>query len=121
MADQLRAGGHVDRAYLGVRLETVAAAATPHQEPEADPKLASEPETVLEGALLLEVVAGTPAALAGLQAGDAIVAVDGQPVRSPQDLTDWLDRLPAQSMIRLDVSSRSRTATPGDDADATNQ
>jgi serine protease Do len=103
VADQLRARGHVDRAYLGVRLEPVAATATPHQEREADPKLASDPETLLEGALLLEVVAGAPAALAGLQAGDAIVAVDGQPVRSPQDLTDRLDRLPAQSMIRLDV------------------
>lgn len=51
----------------------------------------------------MEVMAGTPAALAGLRAGDAIVAVDGQPVRSPPDLTDRLDRLPAQSMIRLDV------------------
>ncbi|MGZ3412436.1 MAG: S1C family serine protease [Isosphaeraceae bacterium] len=103
VADQLRARGHVDRAYLGVRLEPVAAAATLRQQPEAGPHPIPDVDTLLEGALLLEVMAGTPAALAGLRAGDAIVAVDGQPVRSPPDLTDRLDRLPAQSMIRLDV------------------
>ncbi len=103
VADQLRARGHVDRAYLGVRLEPVAAAATLRQQPEAGPHPIPDVDALLEGALLLEVMAGTPAALAGLRAGDAIVAVDGQPVRSPPDLTDRLDRLPAQSMIRLDV------------------
>src|SRR5271165_6708218 len=103
VADQLRARGHVDRAYLGVRLEPVAAAATLRQQSEAGPHPIPDVDALLEGALLLEVMAGTPAALAGLRAGDAIVAVDSQPVRSPPDLTDRLDRLPAQSMIRLDV------------------
>jgi serine protease Do len=103
VADQLRAHGHVERAYLGVRLEPLAATATLRQQPEADPHSVRDADTLLEGALLLEVMAGTPAALAGLRAGDAIVAVDGQAVRSPHDLTDRLDRLPAQSMIHLDV------------------
>ena len=103
VADQLRARGHVDRAYLGVRLEPLAAAATLHQQPEAGPYPSPDVDALLEGAVLLEVMAGTPAALAGLQAGDAVVAVDGQPVRSPHDLTDRLDRLPAQSMIHLDI------------------
>jgi len=103
VADQLRARGHVDRAYLGVRLEPVAAAATLHSHPDAGSHPNPAVDAILEGAFLLEVMAGTPAALAGLQAGDAIVAVDGQPVRSPPDLTDRLDRLPAQSMIHLDI------------------
>jgi len=103
IADQLRARGHVDRAYLGVRLEPVAAAATLHPHPEAGSHPSPDVDAILEGAVLLEVMAGTPAALAGLRAGDAIVAVDGQPVRSPHDLTDRLDRLPAQSMIHLDI------------------
>ncbi|MGO9599867.1 MAG: trypsin-like peptidase domain-containing protein [Isosphaeraceae bacterium] len=102
VADQLRARGHVDRAYLGVRLEPAAEPATPWQQPEpgAPPAEGVNP---IEGALLHEVLAGSPAAAAGLQAGDAIIALDGQPVHSPHDLTDWLDRLPAQSTIRLDV------------------
>jgi len=103
VADQLRARGHVDRAYLGVRLEPVAAAATLHPHPEAGSHPSPDVDAILEGAVLLEVMAGTPAALAGLRAGDVIVAVDGQPVRSPYDLTDRLDRLPAQVMIHLDI------------------
>jgi len=103
VADQLRARGHVDRAYLGVRLEPVAAAAPLHPHPDAGSHPSPDVDAILEGAVLLEVMAGTPAALAGLRAGDMIVAVDGQPVRSPHDLTDRLDRLPAQAMIHLDI------------------
>src|SRR5271157_1753650 len=102
VADQLRARGHVDRAYLGVRLEP-AAAVTLHPHPEAGSHPSPDVDAILEGAVLLEVMAGTPAALAGLRAGDVIVAVDGQPVHSPHDLTDRLDRLPAQAMIHLDI------------------
>ncbi|QEH39023.1 Periplasmic serine endoprotease DegP precursor [Aquisphaera giovannonii] len=91
VADQLRAHGHVDRAYLGVRLEHApGAGAAP-----ADP--------LAEGAALQEVLEGTPAALAGLRAGDLIVAIDGQPVRSPADVNDRLDRLPSQALVRLEV------------------
>ena len=103
VADQLRARGHVDRAYLGVRLEPVAAAAPLHPHPDAGSHPSLDVDAILEGAVLLEVIAGTPAALAGLRAGDVIVAVDRQPVRSPHDLTDRLDRLPAQAMIHLDI------------------
>jgi S1-C subfamily serine protease len=102
VAEQLHARGHVERAYLGVRLEPVAAATSP-QQPETEPNPVRDAGELLEGALLLEVIPGTPAALAGLRAGDAIIAVDGQPVRSPCDLTDRLDRLPAHSMIHLVV------------------
>jgi membrane-associated protease RseP (regulator of RpoE activity) len=92
----------VDRAYLGVRLEPAAEPLTPHQGPEsaAPPAQGANP---IEGALLQEVLAGTPAAAAGLQPGDAVIGLDGQPIRSAHDLTDWLDRLPAQSTVRLDV------------------
>ncbi len=102
VADQLRAHGHVDRAYLGVRLEPVAPAPR-HQQPATGPQPAVEGDPLLEGALLLEVMRGSPAAQAGLRAGDTIIAVDSQPIRSPHDLTDRLDRLPAQSMIHLEI------------------
>ncbi|WP_165229593.1 S1C family serine protease [Aquisphaera insulae] len=91
VADQLRAHGHVDRAYLGVRLEPAAGAAEAADNPLA------------EGAALQEVIKGSPAATAGLRAGDLIVAIDDQPVRSPSDLTDRLDRLPSQALVRLDI------------------
>lgn len=108
VADQLRAHGHVERAYLGVRLEPVVPAPR-HPQLEAEPQPAASDDPLPEGAVLLEVMAGTPAAEAGLRAGDMVIAMDGQPVRSPHDLTDRLDRLPAQSMIHLEIVRGRRT------------
>jgi S1-C subfamily serine protease len=99
IADQLRAHGRVDRAYLGVRLEPGSAARFP-----TGPEAKFEPGSVeSEGATLQEILAGTPAAAAGLKPGDSIVALDGRPIRSTLDLTDKLDRIPAQTTIRLRV------------------
>ena len=101
VADQLRAHGYVDRAYLGVRLEPVAAMVRKQPEPGIQP--APEVDAPAEGAVLMEVMTGSPASKGGLRAGDTIMAVDGQPVRSPHDLTDRLDHLPAQSTVRLEI------------------
>ena len=106
IADQLRARGRVDRAYLGVRLEPMerplrSGSATSHATGQPSEAVTEPP--MIEGARLQEVIVGTPAARAGLMAGDLIVALDGQPVRSSHDLTDRLDRLPAQTSIRLEV------------------
>ncbi len=56
-----------------------------------------------EGAILGEVLSGTPAAQAGLRVGDGIVELDGQPIRTAHDLTDRLDRVPARTTILLGV------------------
>jgi S1-C subfamily serine protease len=116
VADQLRAHGHVDRAYLGVRLEppdqpasqsslVVPKTALPERADAARPRRQSEPDLAagLEGAYLYEVITGTPAALAGLEAGDSIVELDGQPIRSSHDLTQQLDRILAGAEVRLNV------------------
>ncbi len=66
--------GRARAAVLGVRSEDVAAT-------EAD-------ELGIEGgARLVEVEAGGPAAIAGLEVGDVVVRVGGYPVRSMQDLS----------------------------------
>jgi len=121
VADQLRAYGRVDRAYLGVRLEESA-----NDLPTASFQAATSPERVFterqdlvpktalgpasdqraeshEGAVLAEVLAGTPAAGSGLSAGDRIVSVDGRPIQSAHDLTDRLDRIPARTTIQIGV------------------
>ena len=53
--------------------------------------------------MLGRVLADTPGERAGLKSGDRVVALDGQPVRSPYDLTDRLDRTPADAEITLDL------------------
>ena len=103
VVDQLRARGRVDRAYLGVRLEPATGTTIPRDTSTTGSVDVTEEMPFLEGAILLEVLAGTPAAAAGLKAGDTIVAVNGQSVRSSHDLTDRLDRLPSHASIRLDV------------------
>jgi S1-C subfamily serine protease len=66
------------------------------------------------GAIIAEVVPGGPANRAGLrgttqarggrtQLGDAIVALDGQPIRSIGDLQRLLDRHKAGEQVRLEI------------------
>ena len=116
VADQLRAHGHVDRAYLGVRLEpsdqpasqsssVVPKTTVPERADAARPRRQNEPDLTagLEGAYLYEVITDTPAALAGLEAGDSIVELNGQPIRSFHDVTQQLDRILAGAEVRLNV------------------
>ena len=42
--------------------------------------------TVSKGALVQEVGTGGPAAKAGMQNGDVVVAIDGHPITSPEDV-----------------------------------
>jgi len=85
VADQLRDRHRVDRAYLGVRLDAIG-------------KGKDNPP----GAVLDTVVPDTPAARAGLRPGDRVVALDGHAIHLPGDLTDRLDRIPAEAEVTLD-------------------
>jgi serine protease Do len=125
VADQLRAGGRVDRAYLGVRLEPVpptgilAASNTQQKPEEAGAMLNSvsspagieprsrDPEAagiaVGEGAIVREVLNDTPASQTGLRPGDCIIELNRQPIRSTYDLIDRLDRIPARVTVMLGI------------------
>jgi putative serine protease PepD len=75
VADQLIGGDAVDTPFLGVLGQTVTS------------DLATEEGLpVEEGAYVVEVTAGTEADKAGIQAGDVIVALDGDKIRSMDDL-----------------------------------
>jgi len=111
VADQLRARGRVDRAYLGVRLESTSPTGL-NALSELGPQLEltsdcvspdGVPALAEEGAVLQDVLAGTPAAVAGLRAGDSITALDGQPIASARDLVDRLAHIPALTTIQLGV------------------
>jgi serine protease Do len=126
VADQLRAQGRVDRAYLGVRLEPVPVTigevsplaperptqptrptSPSGQVPGTAPAFAHDTGQRLnsadEGAILREVLADTPASHAGLRPGDGIVALNEHRIRTAHDLTDRLDRIPARTTVQLDV------------------
>ena len=66
VVDQLVSGQNVEHAYLGVSVET--------------PSNAS-------GARITRIVPGSPAADAGLRAGDVITAFDGESISTAEELT----------------------------------
>ena len=76
---QLISSGRVRHAFLGVSLQEVT--------PEIAQELGAE-----EGAVVLEVEPGSAAARANLRRGDVIVAFDGDPVRTVEDLLGELRR-----------------------------
>jgi serine protease Do len=92
VAQQLLTHGRVRRAWIGVGFQ------------ELTPELAADfGVTDRRGALVNEIVPGGPAARAGLEPGDVVVAVDGVPVREGRDLLRQVLRRPVGAEVRLDV------------------
>jgi Do/DeqQ family serine protease len=63
-----------------------------------------------EGALIAEVEIGSPAAQAGIQAGDLITAVNGKPVRNAAELRKSLNLAHVGDSLDLGVQREGRTA-----------
>jgi serine protease Do/serine protease DegQ len=60
------------------------------------------------GAVVVEVVKGSPADKAGLRAGDVVVAVNGRPVRGSPDLRNQIGLAPIGSELELRVLREGR-------------
>jgi putative serine protease PepD len=86
IAQTLIAGGTVKHAYLGVRIESVAG-----------------------GARITQVVAGSPAAKAGLKVGDVITAFDGKTTSSADDLTAAVTRAKSGDTVTVTVTRGGTT------------
>ena len=93
IAGQLVADGKVQRGYLGVQL-------APALEPAEALRLGLSRVT---GALVETVYPETPAAAAGLRAGDVILEVAGQPVRDENHLINQISGMRAGERVRLRI------------------
>jgi serine protease Do len=89
--DQLVREGRVVRGWLGVGVDDLGPA-------EAEKRGGN-----LEGALVGEVIPRGPAARAGLQRGDIIVALNGEPLADSRALRLRIAAQPPGSTVRLDV------------------
>ena len=99
---QLREVGHVTRGWLGVSVQPV-----------TEELAASFGLDKPRGALVTEVIKGSPAEAAGFQRGDIILAVEGKPVAEMTDLPRLVAGMAVDSSAKFEVfrGGKSRTMT----------
>jgi serine protease Do len=96
--DQILAHGKVVRGYLGVHIQDLS------------PEIAKAFNYHLSGgALIGDVSPNTPASKAGLQKGDVIVKLDGQPVSDYVDLRLRISQMAPGTSVKLDVWRDGKT------------
>jgi serine protease Do len=93
--EQLVQSGTVRRGQIGVSVRDI----TPEE---------ASKEGRTEGALIANVIPGSPAEAAGLQSGDIVVAVDGSPIRSAAQLRNRIGLTPVNGDVRLAFQRQGR-------------
>ncbi|MCP5111290.1 MAG: PDZ domain-containing protein, partial [bacterium] len=89
---ELRSSGRVERGWLGVQIQAV------NEDIAAGFGLDEE-----HGALVVEVVPGSPAERAGIRSGDVIVGVEGQEVERLKDLTRMVADVRPGEEVEIEV------------------
>ena len=98
--DQLLTHGEIQRGRIGVQIQDLT--------PEFAEALGT---THQRGALVAQVLPGTPAEAAGIQAGDVIVGMNGEPVIGASDLRNKVGLLRVGDAVRLTVVRDGGTMT----------
>ena len=97
---QLKERGFVDRAWLGVQVQPVTAEI-------AD----SMGLKKAEGALVAEPQADSPAAKAGVVAGDVITAIDGAAIKDSRDLARKVGAMAPGSRVKMTLTRKGEVKT----------
>jgi serine protease Do len=97
IAPQLQEKGHVTRGWLGVSIQEV----TPELAKSFDLK-------EKKGALVSQVVSGSPAEKAGIEQGDIILEFDGKEVSDSKDLPRIVASTPVGKAVTLKVSRNGK-------------
>lgn len=96
----LKRSGHVARGFLGVQPQPL------------DPALrAARGIRTDKGAVVGSVVEGAPADTAGLEPGDVVIAVDGQPIESDRALIATIGRKRPGDEVKIQVERDSQVRT----------
>ncbi|MEM7184426.1 MAG: trypsin-like peptidase domain-containing protein [Spirochaetota bacterium] len=97
-AKQLKKNGKIKRAWLGVGLDAI------RPEEQKRKKLASR-----RGAIIRQVLSGTPAEKAGLQVGDIIVQVGSKKIRNPRDVIQRVRQSKVGKRLRLKIIRKRKS------------
>ncbi|CAN5204404.1 Do family serine endopeptidase [soil metagenome] len=101
ITDQLMHGGNIERGYLGVSMKTMS----------DDERAALGLGDDVKGALINSVTPDGPAAKAGIQGEDVVVAVNGAPVESGNALTRAVAAAHVGDRLRVDLIRDGRRQT----------
>lgn len=98
---QLIEKGSMSHAYLGIQMTNLT--------PELKQEINQDPNSNLtvaqdNGILIMKVMPNSPAATAGLRAGDVIAKLDGQPLKDADQLQQLVDARTVGSTLNLEVN-----------------
>jgi Do/DeqQ family serine protease len=108
IANQIIATGKVQHAYLGIRMMNVS--------PELQQKVNGDPDSGMQlkvdrGVLIHGVAPNSPAAQAGLQAGDVIGKVNGQVVADSKAVQKIVEATRVGSTIQMEINRNGKVMT----------
>lgn len=100
IAEELIANGKVEHAYLGVQMVTL--------DPQVKEEINSNPNSSLSvdedsGVLIVKVMPDSPAAQAGIRAGDVIRSIDGQAVEDSESLQQIVSEKRVGERLNLNI------------------
>lgn len=100
IADQLASNGKAEHAYLGVQMATLS--------PQVKQEINSNPNVGItvneeQGVLVVKVVEGSPAARAGIRAGDVIRRFNGQDVTTADQLQTMMESVQVGNSLQIEL------------------
>jgi Do/DeqQ family serine protease len=106
IANQLIAKGRVDHPYLGIQMTTLT--------PELKDQVNRSNEIGVtvqdqEGVLIVRVMRDSPAARAGFRIGDVIKKINGQPVKSADEVQQAVERASIGGTLQVELSRNGRS------------
>lgn len=107
ISEQLITKGKVDHPYLGIQMTALT--------PELKQRLNSEFGDKInvsadKGVLLVRVVPSSPAAQAGLRAGDIITSINNKPVNKPDEVQKIVESISIGTTLQLQVERNGQVA-----------
>lgn len=103
IADQLIANGKVDHPYLGIQMVEIT--------PEIKERLQQSKGLTVNadsGVLIVQVVPNSPAERSGLKAGDILQAIDQNPIETPSEVQQAVEKIPVNSELPLTIERNGK-------------
>lgn len=108
VAEQLITKGRVDHPYVGIRMVTLTAELREqiNQDPNSGMMITAD-----QGVLIASVMPGSPAERSGLRAGDVIVRINGQPMRTADEVQAQVEKSGVGASLRFEVNRGNQIQT----------